>query len=53
MPVIMLALLFNFIYFYPHVINNSIKPLRDMETIIDDIIRIIPDSRMNIIEITG
>lgn len=40
---------YNF-YSYPHVINNGVKPLRDMETIIDDIIWIIPDSRMNIIE---
>ena len=37
-------------YSYPHVINNGVKPLRDMETIIDDIIWIIPDSRMNTVE---
>ena len=40
---------YNF-YSYPHVINNGIKPLRDMEAIIDDIIWIIPDSRINIID---
>ena len=40
---------YNF-YSYPHIINNGIKPLRDMETILDDIIWIIPDSRINIIE---
>jgi len=40
---------YNF-YSYPHVINNGVKPLRDMETIIDDIIWIIPDSRMDTVE---
>ena len=37
-------------YSYPHIINNGTKPLRDMEAILDDIIWIIPDSRINIIE---
>ncbi len=40
---------YNF-YSYPHVINNGVKPLRGMEAIIDDIIWIIPDSRMETIE---
>ena len=37
-------------YSYPHIINNGTKPLRDMEAILDDIIWIIPDSRINIID---